>query len=193
MSHVCGPTCNLDPIRQRRRLDKATERQGECLVWLGQVLANGYGSMRVHYRRRYVHRLAYELAYGPIPPGMQIDHRCRNRRCVEPSHLEVVTNAENVRRGIPYRRQSTYVKPDRCGKGHPMDEANTYKAKRGWKCRTCMRAWQQARYVPRDRKPETHCRKRGHEFTPENTIIQSNGARTCRACRRASKGAPRTL
>lgn len=51
----------------------------------------------------YAHRLAYERAFGPIPTGMQIDHLCRVRECVNPDHLEVVSHTENVRRGIGVR------------------------------------------------------------------------------------------
>lgn len=187
MAHVCHANCNTDRSNREHRLATKTERQGDCLVWTGTVLQNGYGTMRVHYRREYVHRISYELAKGPIPTGLHIDHLCRNTRCVEPSHLEAVTPGENTRRAAPYRKPVVHVKPERCSKGHEMTEENTYRPERGWKCRTCMREWRRARYVPRKRPVETHCRKAGHEFTPENTIIQSSGARTCRTCRLASK------
>lgn len=186
--HLCGTTCNTDASLRAARLAAKAVRQGDCLMWTGTVLQNGYGTMRVHYRREYVHRISYELAKGPIPDGLHIDHLCRNRRCVEPSHLEAVTPAENTRRAVPHWEPRTKPKPERCGKGHPITDENTYRrTPRGWGCRECDRQWGRTHYVPRERQPETHCRKAGHEFTPENTIIQASGARTCRACRLASK------
>ncbi len=178
-------------MRQAMRLTQKAVPDGDCIVWTGNVMKNGYGMMRVHYQRKYVHRLAYELAKGPIPDGLHIDHLCRNRKCVNPEHLEAVTPAENIRRGVPHWKLRRRPKPETCSKGHAMNEENTYWTGKGWKCRICIRAWNVAHhrdtYVPRQREPETHCRKAGHEFTPENTIIQATGARTCRACRRESK------
>jgi HNH endonuclease len=72
---------------------------GGCWLWTGQVNESGYG----HFRRRdgrtvKAHRFAYETARGPIPEGLTLDHLCGRPRCVRPTHLEPVTNAENLRR-----------------------------------------------------------------------------------------------
>lgn len=66
----------------------------ECWPWVGSVTGDGYGQMR----GRGAHRVAYELHVGPIPTGLVIDHLCHVRHCVNPRHLEAVTNQENSRR-----------------------------------------------------------------------------------------------
>ena len=97
-----------------------------CWEWIGGC-ANGYGSFFFNGRHIKAHRFAYELFVGEIPPHLEIDHLCRNRRCVNPTHLEPVTRSENIRRGLlpdigrQYQESKTH-----CPQGHPYNEANTY-------------------------------------------------------------------
>lgn len=80
---------------------------GGCWLWQGALNTKGYAVLSVGGRggrRHYAHRLSYEIHVGPIPAGLQIDHLCRVRRCVNPAHLEPVTNRENVLRGIAARQ-----------------------------------------------------------------------------------------
>jgi|SRR5262252_9024638 len=67
------------------------EKGDGCWIWKGLVHRHGYGV----YHKQYAHRLAYELYKGPIPAGMHIDHICMEPLCVNPDHMEIVTNAEN--------------------------------------------------------------------------------------------------
>ena len=77
------------------RLDEYTDRTEECWLWTGST-TQGYGQLRVGSRVLRAHRLAYELAYGPLPDGAMLDHHCRNRACVRPDHLVPSTNKENM-------------------------------------------------------------------------------------------------
>jgi hypothetical protein len=71
----------------------------DCYIWRGSTNGRGYGIIWNNGRRRYVHRVTYELEHGPIPKGLMIDHLCRETLCCNPSHLEAVTNRENTLRG----------------------------------------------------------------------------------------------
>jgi hypothetical protein len=96
----------------------------DCWLWLGSINTGGYG--RVHFagENTYAHRVAYTLRYGAIPTGLQIDHLCRARSCVNPAHLEAVTQAENLRRGIsPF---AINWRAGKCKHGHEFTPDNTY-------------------------------------------------------------------
>lgn len=85
-----------------RFMDKVGVGANGCWDWIGSLTKAGYGHLRQGGRGEpviYAHRYSHEIFSGPIPEGMQIDHLCRNRRCVNPAHLEIVTNKENGRRG----------------------------------------------------------------------------------------------
>lgn len=110
-----------------------------CWVWRGVKDRAGYG--RVGRRGRAAHRVSYELHRGPIPAGLELDHLCRNRACVNPAHLEPVTHEENVRRG---EAGSNNRRKMFCPAGHPYDGENLYVRRgRRWTarvCRLCYRA-----------------------------------------------------
>lgn len=117
-----------------------------CRVWTGYRTPDGYGRMTVNGATQGAHRVAYELFVGAIPKGLVIDHLCRNRACVNPLHLEVVTNRENILRGEGHAAQN--ARKTHCIRGHDLtDPKNTYT----WgtrECRLCARLraaeWQAA-------------------------------------------------
>lgn len=88
------------------RFWQKVERTDECWLWAGAVNDSGYGAIWDGYRLVYAHRLSYEMHGGAIPDGMQLDHLCRVRRCVNPAHLEPVTHRENIDRGVACRRSA---------------------------------------------------------------------------------------
>ncbi len=112
-----------------------------CWLWPGGRSTSGYGMMFPAGRCSMAHRVSYEAFVAPIPDGLQIDHLCRVRLCVNPWHLEPVTARENTLRGdtVPARNaQKTH-----CLYGHVYDEENTCHGKglyQGRSCRTCRRA-----------------------------------------------------
>jgi hypothetical protein len=107
-----------------------------CWLWTGALMNNGYARIKRFGKTLSAHRYAYELQFGKIAAEMQLDHRCRNRRCVNPAHLEVVTAKENQRR-IPNGNASR----THCVRGHALSGANLFIRRDGRRrCRICHRA-----------------------------------------------------
>lgn len=114
---------------------------GTCWPWQGYLHPSGYGRVYAEGRAYQAHVLVYRLLVGPIPAGLELDHRCRNKQCCNPAHLEPVTHAENSRRG-PRRPVAA------CQNGHAYDEANTARSGGRRVCRACSRV-KTARYRAR--------------------------------------------
>lgn len=107
---------------------------GPCWIWKAGKTRWGYGRIRIDGKRRYAHRLPYEDIHGPIPSGLEPDHLCRVRCCVNPDHLEPVTPLENAQRGI--RHTKTH-----CIRGHALSGTNLLLKRNGRQrnCRQCGR------------------------------------------------------
>ncbi len=98
-----------------------------CWEWTSSKVQNGYGNIWVgdpDRRCAMAHRVAYELLVGPIPEGMTLDHLCRVRHCVNPAHLEPVTNRENLLRGEGF--SAVNARKTHCKRGHEFNERNAY-------------------------------------------------------------------
>lgn len=187
-----GPTA-VEPIHRFRT--KTSRAANGCIEWVGGLYSNGYGQFypgpKWRTKKALAHRWYYEFLHGPIPAELDLDHLCKNRRCVNPKHLEPVTRKENVRRAL--------VK-SACINGHVFTVENTYvnPTTGNRSCRSCARAYDDARRDEKNRKRReqraanrvprkrsTHCR-RGHVLDGENLYIAPSdpNRRHCRECRK---------
>lgn len=99
-------------LERQERITSKVDRSGNCWPWRGATDTNGYGQISVSANRTLrAHRAMWMLHHGKtIPVGMTLDHRCRNRRCVNPAHLEPVSAADNVRRGAIAREGGASIR-----------------------------------------------------------------------------------
>jgi hypothetical protein len=124
----------IDEVQLHERLFAKVRTVGSCWQWTASQDGRGYGQIRVGSRVLAAHRVAYELLVGPIPDGLTIDHLCRNRLCLRPSHLEPVSMAENQ------RREAAAI--THCKSGHEFTPENTAPDGNGRRrCRTCKNRW----------------------------------------------------
>lgn len=118
-----------------------------CWPWRGQRTHLGYGRWRCNRQTYFAHRISYMHFVGPIPADKVLDHLCRNPPCVNPRHLEAVSQRENVLRS-PISTFAIKARQTHCAKGHLFDEHNTRPhGKYGRRCRICARNRQNARYA----------------------------------------------
>lgn len=120
-----------------RVLSRVSQDANGCWIWPGTKTPDGYGLIGIERIRtnKLTHRVVYEALVGTIPVGLVIDHLCRNRACVNPDHMEPVTNQENIARGRNAQREKTH-----CAQGHPYSGDNLRILPNGRRqCRTCNR------------------------------------------------------
>lgn len=130
-----------------RLAEKVKVAENGCWLWTGTRLKDGYGLIWVDGKNVFAHRFAYQISYGPIPEGMEIDHTCHgidqscaggpsciHRPCVNPSHLEAVPHHVNILRG---RLWLVSGGKTHCPHGHPYIEGNIYRTAGERRCRLC--------------------------------------------------------
>lgn len=119
-----------------------------CWMWRGGRKATGYGSLTWNGDTKSAHQWAWLVANGLVPEGLELDHLCRVKLCVNPAHLDAVTPAENARRAAPYKargKANNNGAKTHCLHGHPYEGANLYVSGGRRYCRTCKRE-RMARY-----------------------------------------------
>lgn len=135
------------------RLARNSVRKGSCMVWASTINSNGYGTINVKSKTKRVHRVAYELARGPIPDGLSLDHLCRNRACINPDHMEPVTRQVNSLRGVG--PSAVNAKKTHCINGHELtgDNVRTYLGQYGKpnrRCQACAREYRRRYYAAKE-------------------------------------------
>lgn len=113
------------------------EPNSGCWLWIKALRDNGYGTIKTNGLSELAHRVSYRTFKAPIPPGLDLDHLCRTRACINPDHLEVVTGIENWWRGSS--PSALAARRGRCLNGHPYTAANTAVVPLTGKrvCKTC--------------------------------------------------------
>ena len=134
------------PLRLSKKIEIVTE--SGCWIWIGALSKNGYGNVHTRPRNVVAHRAVYQAMRGAIPEGLDLDHLCRVRCCVNPAHLEPVNRTTNLERGgVLSRLRARAIKmhtQTHCKRGHEMTPENSYTYPDGKhrQCRACMREHQ---------------------------------------------------
>lgn len=150
LTQVCGDKTCVNPEHlQMELLHQDAKRfqakyeilENGCWQWLDALNSSGYGTFSVDCHKVTAHRYSWERVNGLIPEGLVIDHLCRNRGCVNPDHLEIVTQKENCLRGDPEEILGSHLRnKTHCPQGHPYEGDNLHINKAGGRvCRACSR------------------------------------------------------
>ena len=119
------------PKTEEERFWPKVRKTKDCWLWTAHLFHDGYGQFDFGAKQGRAHRFAYTFFIGPIPEGYVIDHLCRVRHCVNPKHLEAVTQKENLRRGKGHGSET------HCPHGHMYSPENTVVSNNKRYCRAC--------------------------------------------------------
>lgn len=111
---------------------------GPCWIWTGARQGSGYGRFWTGVRIDGAHRFSWESVHGPVPSGFEVDHKCDNPPCVNPTHLQLLTHRANLLRSES-NFAATKSRKTHCLRGHEFTEVNTYVTSAGRHCKTCRR------------------------------------------------------
>lgn len=139
-------------VKRLLRYLKPTTKK-KCWNWKGNIGVNGYGVFFYHGKSYKAHQVSYRIFIGEVGNGLVLDHLCRNTKCVNPSHLEAVTQKENILRGTG--APSKNAAKTKCKHGHRLTEENTYHTPSNptWReCKKCKKIRSDEQYVRRKQK-----------------------------------------
>lgn len=106
------------------RFFNKVNKTNTCWIWTASKNEKGYGLFRFNEKTSKAHRVSYIIEYGNIIDNLVIDHLCKNRDCVNPKHLDLVSQAENISRGLSGKINNAQLKKTTCPKGHEYDNVN---------------------------------------------------------------------
>lgn len=169
-----------DPVQRLLKRVTCPDGPSGCWIFTG-AKTTGYGAVAV--RRGHValaHVLMYEHANGPKPKGFDVHHRCSNRACCNPAHLELIGHADHSRHHWTKAARATH-----CSRGHAWTPENTYRYASGRICRRCAidRAAARKRRLHPPRPARTHCDSGLHAWVPESwQRLHGVAVKRCRPC-----------
>ena len=158
------------------RFWRLVDKTDTCWLWTGNTW-KGYGQFSIQqtpgvWKKAKAHCVAYGLIVGPIPDGLQLDHLCRNPSCVNPAHLEPVTNRENGLRGFSVA--GIHARKTHCHVGHEFTPENTMRRHVGdfeqRECRACYRGAAAVRHARLNAEGEHSCDACGRHFQSERGL-----------------------
>lgn len=164
-----GSTDDPEKLTVEQRFWAKVEPTGFCWNWAAPPNSTGYGQFApIRGRKVLAHRFAYEALIGPIADGLYLDHLCRNRLCVNPDHLEPVTNRENLLRGFGFSAQN--ARKTECDHGHRLAGDNLKIDSEGYRrCRACSLAVQRRKRSRQANAARGVCPVCGDEFNVTET------------------------
>lgn len=152
---------NVSPAQRFWPKVAQTGNACECWIWMSTIATNGYGRFKLNPKKSVpAHRFAYEQTIGMIPDGLEIDHLCRERACVNPAHMEPVTHKVNTLRSLNFT--AVHAAKTHCPKGHPYDMTDGRGSRM---CRACNRVKQLAWYHAN--KGSVRAYRRKVDLTPQ--------------------------
>ena len=165
-----------------------------CWEWTKDIGKNGYGRISINNKRQLAHRLSFKIHNGFLPYNMHVCHSCDNRKCINPKHLWLGTDKDNIRDMLKKgRHKNQNTSKLFCKNGHELKGNNLKITKRKSLHRTCIiceKDYGRKKYlkkIGKDLLPQkTHC-KNGHEWKIENIYIRPNGEKNCKICKKINR------
>lgn len=136
-SNKCARYFHQKPLETR--FWEKVQKTDSCWLWTGSLVTSGYGQINISHRNVPAHRWSYEQLVGPIPDGLELDHLCMIKNCVNPTHLEPVPHQENTKRSKAAHRKEV------CKRGHSLSPDNVYLYNTSRVCKNCAKMRDKAR------------------------------------------------